>query len=353
MLTSQEKTFVEAICEAHHIAMAKDPKTLCFGLGVDDPKRIFGSTQKLQETFGPERVFDMPTSENAMTGVAIGAAIRGFRPIMVHQRFDFFLLAMDQLVNNAAKWRFMFGGQDSVPLTIRLIVGRGWGQGPTHSQSYHSWFTHIPGLKVVMPSTPKDAKNLLLASIFDDNPVLFIEHRWLHQQTGVLDSGTEIEALGKSKVLKKGDDITIVGLSLMSIEALRAANILKQNDVSAEVVDLRTIKPMDLDPVYESVIKTGHLLVLDIGPEVCSVASEIIAKVTEKCFKYLKSPPRKIALPDMPVPTSFGLTKGFYPTSDDIVSISQKMLGKNFYWNRTDQANDLHDVPGEWFKGPF
>ena len=169
---SRKLSFVEAINEAMFIAMKKDKKVLCYGLGVDDPKRIFGTTKGLKEKFGDSRVFDMPTSENAMTGISIGAGLSSFRSIMVHQRLDFFLLAMDQLVNGAAKWHYMFGGQKSVPITIRLIIGRGWGQGPTHSQSLQSWFAHIPGLKVVMPSNAYDAKGMLLSSIFDISIIL-------------------------------------------------------------------------------------------------------------------------------------------------------------------------------------
>ena len=162
-------TFVEAIREATDQSMAKDNNVILFGLGVDDPKAIFGSTKDLQKKYSEQRVFDVPTSENAMTGVGIGAAINGKRPIMVHQRLDFFLLAMDQVVNAAAKWFFMFGNQQSVPITIRLIMGRGWGQGPTHSQNLQAWFAHIPGLKVVMPATAADAKGLLISSIQDKN----------------------------------------------------------------------------------------------------------------------------------------------------------------------------------------
>ena len=190
-------TFANAIHEAMHQAMARDDSVIAYGLGINDPKAIFGTTAGLEQRFGKERVFDMPTSENAMTGVAIGAALNGIRPIMVHQRLDFFLLAMDQLVNSAAKWHFMFGGERGIPITIRLILGRGWGQGPTHSQSLQAWFAHIPGLKVVMPTSAEDAKGLLLSSIFDDNPVLFLEHRWLHNTIGVVPEFGYITPIGK------------------------------------------------------------------------------------------------------------------------------------------------------------
>lgn len=177
-------TFAKAINAALHEAMSLDSSVICYGLGVTDPKTVFGTTANLAERFGGDRVFDMPTSENAMTGIAIGAALNGIKPVMTHQRLDFFLLALDQLVNGAAKWHYMFGSQVTVPLTIRLILGRGWGQGPTHSQNLQAWFAHIPGLKVVMPTTPGDAKGLLLSSVFDPNPVVFLEHRWLHNTMG-------------------------------------------------------------------------------------------------------------------------------------------------------------------------
>ena len=206
-------TFAEAINQALTVAMTQDPNVVCYGLGVDDPKGVFGTTLGLQEKFGPERVFDIPTSENAMTGIGIGAALYGLRPVMVHQRLDFALLSMDQLVNNAAKWRFMFGGHRGVPLTVRMVLGRGWGQGPTHSQNLQAWFAHVPGLKVVMPSTADDAKGLLLSSIFDDNPVVFLEHRWLHNVEGVVPEGDHRGPIGKARRLPEGGDLTIGSMS--------------------------------------------------------------------------------------------------------------------------------------------
>jgi pyruvate dehydrogenase E1 component beta subunit len=220
-------TYGQAIHEAYQEAMRRDRNVIAYGLGIDDPKGIFGTTLGLKEQFGEDRVFDIPTAENAMTGVAIGAALNGLRPVMCHQRMDFFLLAMDQLVNNAAKWNYMFGGQSPVPLTIRLIIGRGWGQGPTHSQSLQAWFAHIPGLKVVMPATPADAKGLLLSSIFDNNPVLYLEHRWLHNLEGDAPKGDFRVPIGKAHRLKEGKDISILSFSYMTIEALRAVDRLK------------------------------------------------------------------------------------------------------------------------------
>src|SRR3990167_2445288 len=220
----RQLTYTAAINEAMHIAMSHDDRVLCYGLGTDDPKKIFGTTEQLQEKFGKERVFDTPTSENAMTGVAIGLGLAGYRSVVSHQRLDFFLLAMDQLVNSAAKWHYMFGGQSSIPIVIRLIIGRGWGQGPTHSQNLQSWFAHIPGLKVVTPTSAHDAKGLLLSSIADGNPIVFLEHRWLHNSVSEVPREKYKIPLGKAKVVRSGKDISLIGMSYMTVEALRAAN---------------------------------------------------------------------------------------------------------------------------------
>lgn len=350
----RKMTYVAAINEAMHIAMEKDSKVLCFGLGVDDPKRIFGTTANLQERFGEDRVFDMPTSENGMTGVGIGVSMKGYRPVMVHQRLDFFLLAMDQLVNSAAKWHYMFGGQLSVPLVIRLIIGRGWGQGPTHSQNLQAWFAHIPGLKVVMPTTPADAKGLLLSSIYDNNPVVFLEHRWVHQSEGDVPEGDFQIPLGEAKIAHQGKDITIVSMSYMTVEALQAATYLERYGVSCEVIDLRTIRPIDWETIFVSVKKTKRLLVMDTAVATGSVSGEIIAKVCMELFDVMVQPPERIAMPDNPEPTSFGLTKHYYPSSEKIVERIANILGVVVDLEELSKKRQYpHDVPGDWFKGPF
>lgn len=347
-------TYSEAIREALFEAMARDATVICFGLGVDDPKSIFGTTAGLRQEFGARRVFDMPTSENAMTGVAIGSAINGLRPVMCHQRLDFFLLALDQLVNHAAKWHYMFGGQRSVPITFRLLLGRGWGQGPTHSQSLQAWFAHIPGLKVVMPATPTDARELLLASIFDDNPVVFLEHRWLHEQVENQEQRLEKLPIGKAKTICPGNDITLVGYSFMVIEALKAARFLHTMGVSCDVIDLRTIKPLDTGHVVASVKKTGKLLVIDNSSPFCSVGSEIITQIMSSCFYDLQAAPERLAFPDAPVPTSHSLTKSYYPRASDIVGSVARMLGLAVPHGAIRGLDaSPHDVPGQWFKGPF
>ncbi len=347
-------TFADAINDTLLWAMNKDPKTLFFGLGATDPKRLFGTAKGLLENFGPDRVFDMPTSENGMTGIAIGAAIQGYRPIMTHQRLDFFLLAMDQLVNNAAKWHYMFGGQDSVPLTIRLILGRGWGQGPTHSQSLHSWFAHVPGLKVVMPSTSADASGLLASSIFDNNPVIFLEHRWLHHQLGAVPEKCEPIPLGKGRLLSEGQDYTIVSCSYMTVEAVRAVKLLADHGIHCDLIDLRTIQPLDWDLIDRSVRKTGRLLVLDIGASSFGISSEIISSVCTRLFSSLKQAPQKLAAPDYPIPTSVALSEQFYNGAEEIAGIILSGIKKQGISLRPLQESHLsHDVPGEWFRGPF
>lgn len=350
-------TFAQAINQALAESMRKNEKVLCFGLGADDPKRMFGTTNDLVEEFGNERVFDMPTSENAMTGVAIGASLDGYIPVMTHLRLDFFLLAMDQLVNNAAKWHYTFNGQESVPITIRLIIGRGWGQGPTHSQALHAWFAHVPGLKVVMPSTPSDAKNLLMSSISDPNPVVFLEHRWLHNQVGAIEPANSEDVVGKAKVVKEGNDITIVAISYMTIEAVHATNLLEKYGINCELIDLRTISPIDWKTIKSSVKKTGRLLVCDIAQESFGTASEIISRISTDCFDDLKASPQKVASPDWPTPTSQSLSKDFYfgakEIAEKVISTLEAQNKDEIDLSSLEKSETPHDVPGDWFKGPF
>lgn len=347
-------SYASAINNAVHTAMAADPKVLCYGLGVTDPKAVFGTTQGLEDAFGPERVFDTPASENAMTGIGIGAALAGYRPVMVHQRLDFFLLAMDQLVNAAAKWHYMFGGQQSVPVTIRLILGRGWGQGPTHSQNLQAWFAHIPGLKVVMPTFPEDAKGLLLSSIFDPDPVIFLEHRWLHNVIGEVPDGDYRTPIGKARIVEPGKDLTIVSSSYLTIEALKATSYLKSLNINCELIDLQSIRPIDWNTIYESVSRTGRILCLDSGYTTGSISGEILARISSDLFHKLKSPPARIAMPDRHEGTSYSLTKGFYVRAHDIYVKAIEMLT-----NETPDIPEIlleptpHDIPGDWFTGPF
>ena len=346
-------SYSQAINMALTEEMKKNKNLICFGLGVNDSLKFFGTTMGLEEKFGKERVFETPTSENAMTGIGIGMSLYKNPCVMMHQRLDFFLLAMDQLVNSAAKWRFMFGGQNSVPITIRLIVGKGWGQGPTHSQSLQSWFAHIPGLKVVMPALPSDAYNLLKASIRDPNPVIFIEHRWLHgvQEKKIIKKNVR-KQIGVSKILSKGKDFTVVTYSLSTLEILALKKTLNQNNIIFEHIDLQTIKPLDLKPIKQSLKKTKKLLVLDtISHPVCSIGSEILSQIyLDKEIKLSKSP-ILLTLPDIPSPTSSFYTKDFYVSKKDIVKKIEILTNKKISIKLRDDI--IHDVPDLKFKGPF
>ena len=344
-------TYAEAINEALDLSLKKDPSLLCYGLGVSDPKEIFNTTQNLQKKYSSERVFDIPCSENALTGIGIGCAIKKCRIVMTHQRLDFSLLTLDQIVNNASKFYYMFNKKIKVPITIRMIVGRGWGQGPTHSQSLQSIYSHIPGLKVVMPSSPNDAKKLLISSIFDDNPVIYIEHRWLHGQKGKVETGFIKKKIGGANILKRGKDLTIVASSHMTTEAIIAGKILLKNNIIPEIVDLRSIKPLDLKKIEKSVKKTKRLIILDSGFSFGSIANEIISSLYIKNFKLLKCPPVKIAMPDCPVPTGFSLTKNFYPDYKKIILACEKMFNKKILYKKIEKQ--LHDVPDKEYLGPF
>jgi pyruvate dehydrogenase E1 component beta subunit len=318
------------------------------GLGVSDPKGVFGSTNGLQEEFGPQRIFDIPVCENTIIGIMNGASMQGMRPIMVNQRMDFILYAMDQIVNHSAKWKWMFGGAQNLPIVIRAIVGRGWGQGPQHSQSLHAIFAHIPGLKVVAPATPYDVKGLLIASLEDNDPVIFIEHRRLYDIEGDVPSGLYSVPIGKAAILREGSDITLVATSQMVLEAQRAAIELAKVNISAEVIDLRTLRPLDEDTVLESVQKTGHLIVIDSDWKACGIAGEILAIVAERCPFVLKSPAIRLTWPDIPAPTSIALEDIFYTNATDIYKEVFRSLGlslkeENLQIEKIDQP----------FAGPF
>ncbi len=351
MTVARALKYSEAIREALDIALGRDPAVYVMGLGVPDPKGIFGTTLGLREKHGPERVFDMPTAENGMTGVAIGSALAGLRPVMVHQRADFTLLAMDQIVNQAAKWRYMFGGKRSVPLVIRIVVGRGWGQGPQHSQSLQAFFAHVPGLKVVLPATPHDAKGLLLAAIEDDSPVVFMEHRWLHPLVGPVPEGYYTEPLGLPRTVREGRDITIAAISYMTVEALRAAHELAEEGIEAEVVDLRTLNPLDDAPILASVRKTGRLIAADTAWTTGGFAGEIVARAAEKALGALKCPPRRIALPDCPIPSTPALADLAYPCAGDIAAAAREMMGRPS--EAASRPRTPLDVPDLAFSGPF
>lgn len=351
--------YSQSILEATDQALERDPNVYLMGLGVPDPKGIFGTTVDLHKKYGDQRVFDIPCSENGMTGIAIGSAITGKRPILTHQRLDFSLLSLEQIINQAAKWHYMFNGKMKVPLVIRMIIGRGWGQGPQHSQALHACFAHIPGLKVVLPSTAYDAKGLLAASIEDNNPVIFLEHRWLHNVTGEVPEEYYTLPIGEARVARPGTDITIVATSYMLLEALRVADELAEEGINCEVIDLRSILPLDMDTVLSSVEKTGKLVIADIGTKSYGISAEIITRIVEKSPSILSCSPARVSLPDHPTPTSPKLAETYYPRSEHIKLAVEGLC--NNTQNRNLDAIKLNprlsniplDIPDPSFTGPF
>lgn len=320
--------FREAIRSATVEIMRKDARVFVAGIGVPDQKGIFGTTLGLAGEFGAERAFDIPLSENAVAGMCVGAAFRGLRPIFVHQRIDFLMLTMDQLVNHAAKWRAMFAGAQPVPIVMRAIVGRGWGNGPQHTQSHHAIFAHVPGLKVVVPANPYDAKGLLIAAVEDDDPVVFIEHRWLHEDEGDVPEGYYQVPIGSAAVVRPGTDVTLVGVGPMVGECLKAATALAGEGISAEVVDLRTVRPLDHATVLASVTRTGRLVVADADWGPCGVAGEVIATVVEQAFDTLKTAPLRVTWPDSPVPSGHAIESQFYPGARQIHAAALVVSGR-------------------------
>ncbi len=312
-------SYAQAINETLHQLIARDASVLLIGQGVTSPWYVGATTIGLLDRFGPERIIDTPVSENGVTGVATGAALAGMRPILVHPRMDFMYYAMDQIANQAANWHYMFGGQMSVPLTIWGIINRGGAQGAQHSQALQAMFAHIPGLRVVMPSTPYDAKGLLVASVGSGNPVVYIDDRWLYDEIGDVPEKLYSVPIGQGVVKRKGKDVTVAATSYMVLPATRAAAILEKENIDAEVIDLRSIKPLDEKLLLDSVARTGRLVVADGGWRTCGLAAEVVALVAEKAFDCLKAPVKRVSLPDTPAPSSSMLEKIYYPDANNIV----------------------------------
>lgn len=322
--------FKDAISEGLCEAMEADPSIFVAGISVDYPSGIFGTTTEALRRFGHTRVFDVPAMENALTGIAIGAAAMGKRPVIVHPRADFMFLAFDQLINLAAKWSYMYGGNAGpMPVVTRAVIGRGWGQGATHSQSIQSVLAHFPGLSVGMPATVYDAKNMLKAALTMDGPVVLLEHRSLFEMEQEVDDDAFVEWNGEgSSVERVGSDVTIVATSFMVPEALKAASVLSKNGIAADVINLRWMRPLDEGTIRRSVWKTGRLVVADTSWGAYGVASEIAALVAEKEFEALKAPVERVTLPDCPAPVAHSLEKEFYPGPQQIIDVVCRTLGR-------------------------
>ena len=307
--------------------MERDPRVFLIGQGITSPWYVGTTTVGLIDRFGPQRVIDTPVSENGITGVAVGAALAGMRPILMHPRMDFMYYAMDQIANHAANWHYMFGGQLSVPLTIWGIINRGGEQAAQHSQALQAMLAHIPGLKVVMPSNSYDAKGLLVASIEDENPVVYVDDRWLYDHVDEVPEQLYSIPIGKGIVRKEGKDVTVAATSYMVYETSRAVEILNKEGIDVEVIDMRSLKPLDDNLLFESVRKTGRLVIADGGWKTCGAGAEIAARVTENdIFKELKAPIVRVSLPDAPAPASSALERVFYPTAENIFSAVKQLF---------------------------
>jgi pyruvate/2-oxoglutarate/acetoin dehydrogenase E1 component len=339
-----------AIREALDQEMSRDSRVLVMGLGVDDPKAILGTTQGLSEKYGPLRVFDTPLSEDAMTGAAIGMALAGMRPVQVHIRVDFLMLAMNQIVNVAAKTHYMYGGRENVPLVIRAIIGKSWGQGAQHSQALHSFFMHVPGLLVAAPVTAYDAKGCLIAAIKDDNPVIFIEHRLLHGlQSEVPEHPYECPP-GRARVVAEGTDVTLVGISYMAVECLRAREYLKEKGISAEVIDPVWLSPLDMETISASTSRTRRMLVVDTAWLPCGAGAEIIAGLVESLGSGDGLRLRRMGFAHSSCPPTPGLEARFYPNAMSIASAAYAMVSGDQQTWTPEERSDLRAIE---FKGPF
>ena len=350
----------QALLEAQEQSLKKFKNLFLMGEGINDPGGIFGTTTNLFKKFSISRVIELPISENANTGIGVGLCLMGNKVLMTHQRVDFSLLSIEQIFNSAAKTFFVTNKSHSVPLVIRMIIGRGWGQGPQHSQSLESIFASIPGLKVIAPCFPSDMKGLLISSIEDNNPVIFLEHRWSHFAYGNVNKNYFKEKF-KSKFIKKGKDATVVCYSYNVIEVLETQKYLKKLNIDLEIIDLRILRPIDYKPIIKSVKKTGRLIVLDIGHKLLGIGAEIVSYISENYFELLKTAPIRLGLPDYPTPSSRFLVKNYYVNQHSIFKNTLKILSYKSTSLSIETENEIKkyynkiefDKPHRHFKGPF
>lgn len=336
-------------CDAINIAIKQEMRLdeSIFVYGVED--KVFGSLNGIEEEFGSKRCFAMPISEESGLGFGLGAALNGLRPIQTHIRIDFLMLAMNQLINMISSCHYGSAGKINVPIVIRAVIGRGWGQGYQHSKALQGMFAQIPGLKVIMPTTPYDVKGLMAGAIRDNNPVLVLEHRWLYWQTGEIDNDTYTIEFGVPVIIKPGADFTIVATSWMNVEAIQAAKILSRRGVNVEVIDARSISPFNEELIIDSVNKTGYCLVADNDWLNCGFSAEISTRVYDKCWKSLKAPIQRIGFAPVPCPTTRPLESAFYPNAETIVRGIEKMLGLS----STDLSQENFFSHEKRFMGPF
>jgi pyruvate/2-oxoglutarate/acetoin dehydrogenase E1 component len=320
------RTYAQAINEALAQALELSGDVFVVGQLVDSMPGVFGTTTGLIDRFGPDRVLDFPVSESLMTSAAMGAALSGMRPVVVHHRLDFMIYSLDAIVNWLALWRFKSNGKSHLPVTIRAVIGKGWGQGPQHSKSLHAWFAHLPGLKVAVPATAHDAKGLLLEGIFGEDPCIILENRSLFSMEDEVPEGPYRVPFGHAAIRRTGKDVTLVALGLMVPIALRVAARLAQDGVACEVLDLRSVAPLDRSAILRSVSKTKRLVVADPAWQSVGVAAEIIAWVCEQMGRELAANPARVCFPDSHTPTSAPLEAGFYPDDRALLAAVQSVL---------------------------
>lgn len=337
-------SYGEAINEAIYQSMEDDNKIIVMGQGVNDPNTVLGTTKGLEQKF-PGRCIDTPIAEDGMTGVAIGTALAGFKVIHTHIRMDFVLLCMNQIINMAAKMEYMYGGEVNVPIVIKSMIGKSWGQGPQHSQGLYSLFINIPGLRVVAPTTPYDAKGAMIAAIAHKGPVLFIEHRHLHYQKGFVPE-KRYGIVPELRKLKEGSDVTLIGVSQMVVECFRAAKILEENGIKAEVIDPIYLSPLDYTNIYKSVKKTKKVIVVDCDWFASSVGADIISSLHESGLDFRSF---KMGFAHTTCPTAPSLEKEFYPTAEKIAKEAFFMFEENL-----DKFKNVDIIREEIeYKGPF
>lgn len=349
-MNKRKVTYAQAINESLTQEMERDNKVFVCGPDVGDHRRIYGTTSGLVEKFGTSRCLTCPLSEEMIMGFCLGAAINGLRPVFVNIRVDFVLLAMNQLINMVSVHNYGSNGQKNTPIVIRAQIGRGLGQGFQHSKSIQSVFAHFPGLKVIMPTTAYDMKGMLTAAIRDNNPVIVLEHRWLYDLKGFVPKKPYTVPIGKSKITRQGNDVTVVTTSWLNFEAEQAADILlKKAGISLELIDIRSVSPLDSETIIRSVKKTRNCVIADYDWVNCGLSSEIAAIVSERCFGELKKPVVRIGFAPTPCPTSRHLEDKFYPNASTIIKAVEKILGIK----PIDLSGERFYNYENYFKGPF
>lgn len=343
--------YSDAILLAQREILSENSKSLILGINVNSPDAVFGTVRNLLKEFGPDRVIETPASENAVTGICIGLATAGFLPILIHIRMDFAILSFDMIINQLAKWKYMYGDQLRSPVIIRMIIGRGWGQGPQHSQALHNVFAHIPGLQVFLPSTPQEIYSTLVFAAKSNNPTIILEHRWLYNQLGYIDLNQKKPTATRKILTSPDSQITVVTISFSTIEALRAVDVLKDTKLKIDLYEISNLHELDLEAILKSIETTKNLLVIDIGHKYAGAASTIISELVLKGAKFSNSP-RILGLANYPTPTAEYLTKDYYPRAIHIINSIKEILKLDF--NFVDPDDDKHlDIPDDRFIGYY